>query len=157
MSIKIDVEIIRDRLSRTCCTGRVFVKNRDTHSLLFECVSLEEEIEGTVAGKDHRIPEGIYNCLWHRASRFTPSLTKTMGYEQFPLQLYNTIVPIDRYILIHAGNTHLDTEGCILLGEAVDYRGEAILHSKSAIKGFYATLKNIHSDNIRVVIENHFM
>lgn len=155
--MRYEIEIIRNRLATTCCTGRCFIRNAHNRTLLFECVTLEEDIESAERGQDHRVPEGEYQCLWHETSRFTKSITATMGYKQPPLHIWNDVVARDRYILFHAGNTHLDTEGCILLGTVVDYKGESILKSKDAVKGFYATLRNAKSEDIRVRIENHFV
>ena len=153
--MEFDVEIIRNRLATTACTGVCRIKERVSRRLLFESVTLEEDIESAEAGKDHRVPEGDYQCLWHENSRFTPKITAIMGYKQPPLHIWNSIVPKERYILIHAGNTHLDTEGCILLGTVVDFRGESILKSKDAIKEFYRVLRDVPAENIRVHIENH--
>lgn len=150
-----DIEIIRTRLATTACTGVLRIRSRSTRKILFECVTLEEDIESCEAGQDHRIPEGDYHCVWHENSRFTPKITAIMGYKQPPLQLWNDIVPKSRYILIHAGNTHLDTEGCILLGLSVDAYGESISKSRDAIREFYRVFKDVPAENIRVRIENH--
>lgn len=151
-----EIEVIRMRLATTCCTGRCFIRDAKTRSLMFECVTLEEDVESAERGKDHRIPEGDYKCAWHESSRFVQSITNVMGYRQAPLHVFNDVVARDRYILFHAGNTHLDTEGCVLLGTVVDYKGESILKSRDAVKGFYRVLKDVPAENIRVRFKNHF-
>ena len=58
------------------------------------------------SGKDRRIPQGVYQMLWHNSPRFQTLL---------PL-VTNELVPASRCILIHSGNNGTHTEGCILLG-----------------------------------------
>lgn len=151
-----EIEIIRTHLATTCCTGRCFIRDAKTRSTLFECVTLEEEIESDQRGQDHRVPEGLYECNWHTESKFAASISNIMGYKQAPLHIYNERVPFDRFILIHAGNTHLDTLGCILLGMAVYSKGESIVRSRDAVKEFYRVLRDVPAEEIRVKIENHF-
>lgn len=53
-------------------------------------------------------------------------------------------VPERDEILIHAGNTHIDTHGCILLGLMFGMIGDnaSILSSRAAITNFMLELKN---------------
>ena len=72
------------------------------------------------------IPAGSYMC----GPNLSPSHGKTFG----------VFGVSDRtHILFHKGNTHEDTEGCILIGEQFQFLGgvEAVLASGQAFKEFY--------------------
>jgi hypothetical protein len=51
-------------------------------------------------------------------------------------------VPNFEYILIHCGNTVKDTEGCILVGEAIIESNGVLLNSRSAYNNFYPLIAN---------------
>lgn len=74
----------------------------------------------TLEDGDTRIPAGTYALAWHESPRFKRRL---------PI-LKN--VPGRSYILIHAGNTDKDTEGCILVG--FDRAKDMIMHSRLALE-----------------------
>jgi len=148
----IEINISRQWHGKTCVIGELsLVKEGNT---VFKCYTLEEDIESAERGKDHRIPEGDYKAFWHEASRFKESISRIVEWTQEPLGLYNDIVPRDRYILIHQGNTHKDTEGCILLG--MDKTDESVTQSRDAIKQFYTKLNRCDSRSIAVHIRNDF-
>lgn len=149
-----NIIIERKIYSKTCCIGEL--KIYDGGRTIYECFTLEESIESAGRGKDHRIPEGEYRCFWHEKSRFKESLTKLLRWTQDPLGIYNDEVSRDRYILFHVGNTHKDTQGCILLGEKVADDKESILSSRIATKGFYETLNRRNSRTIQVIIRNNY-
>lgn len=69
------------------------------------------------------IPEGVYECVPHGWAG-SPTKYKDVW------MLKN--VPDRSAILIHAGNTHADTQGCILVGMEHDGKG-TILQSRKAI------------------------
>ena len=78
------------------------------------------------------IPEGIYICKRHNSPKYGETFIIT-GVE-------------DRTnILIHWGNTHINTKGCILTGSEVGYLdGErAVLSSKKAFNVLMGELKDI--------------
>jgi hypothetical protein len=59
-------------------------------------------------------------------------------------------VPNYKYILIHIGNSHLDTEGCILVG--MDRKESQILNSTIAYKKIYNVIADA-LDNEDVYID----
>lgn len=71
------------------------------------------------------IPPGTYECIKYSGTRFK---------NVFLLK----DVPDRSGILIHAGNTTNDTEGCILVGHALGNRG--ILNSQAAMQELNAQL-----------------
>lgn len=83
----------------------------------------------TQSGKDRRIPQGQYQIAWHDSPRFRARL---------PL-LYNAQVPKTRRILIHAGNTGSNTEGCVLLGSSLGTHG--VKDSRAALSALLAAVK----------------
>lgn len=79
------------------------------------------------------IPEGNYVCGWY----LSPTHGETLIVNK---------VPDRSYILFHAGNTCLDTNGCILVGEGYGtWQGRpAVFRSKvalSALKGLCSGVK----------------
>lgn len=146
--------IKRRLLGKTCCLGELEMKEDD--NLLFTCKTLEEEVEGIQSGQDLRIPSGDYEVDWYEASRFTPKLSKILNWTQAPLRLFNENVSKSRCILIHTGNTHKDTEGCILLGKQWGEDRESITQSRDAIKEFYTIINRRNSKTIRITILNRF-
>lgn len=79
------------------------------------------------------IPTGIYECTKHNGTKYKDVWI-----------LHN--VPNRSAILIHAGNTENDTNGCILVGETIGrLRGKpAVLSSRKAL------------DKLRDVLPNNF-
>lgn len=148
----IRIYITREHIGKTCCIGTLRIL--ENGEPVFQCKTLEEEIESNKRGQDHRIPTGEYKCFWHENSRFKDRLTRLLGWTQEPLGVYNDEVSGDRFILFHSGNTHKDTEGCILLGTAVGQDGESIVNSNIAVKAFYEVLNRRNSREITVEITN---
>jgi hypothetical protein len=86
------------------------------------------------------IPQGRYTIKLHRSPRF--GLT------------YQVVdVPERSQILFHAGNTHKDTNGCILLGLQFGRSGTdtAILASKSAFLKFLELMGNTPEAELVVI------
>lgn len=94
----------------------------------------------TQSGKDRRIPQGQYQIAWHDSPKFRARL---------PL-LYSAQVPKSRCILIHAGNTGSNTEGCVLLGSSLGARG--VKDSRAALSALLAAVKG---QEFAVRIANH--
>lgn len=67
----------------------------------------EKGPDTTVSGMEQRVPIGTYNLEWHSGTKFAKAL-----------KLSNDVVSVSRAILIHAGNTASDTEGCLLPGSS---------------------------------------
>ncbi|PAF52016.1 DUF5675 family protein [Helicobacter sp. 13S00477-4] len=118
----------------------------DNDKILFECYGLEPLNEGIERDKGYRIPEGKYGLIWHHSQRFKLKL---------PL-LHNIDVPIDRDILIHAGNYPKDTIGCILVGDSYKQNNESfsVLNSKKTLYELLNHLPEKISDVILKVENN---
>lgn len=59
-------------------------------------------------------------------------------------------VPMRGSILIHAGNTIADSQGCILLGKEYDTDRYAILYSKIAVEIFMAKLQGTDKFTLKI-------
>ena len=89
------------------------------------CVTVEPPPTG-----DHPcIPHGTYNCIPHNGDHWKNVWEITN-------------VPGRTAILIHAGNTDTDTEGCVVVGTTFGEIGtqEAVLHSLDALNMLRSTL-----------------
>ena len=73
------------------------------------------------------IPYGTYEIKWTYSPRF----------KKYTPQLMN--VPSFEGIRIHSGNTSLDTEGCLILGE--NKQVGKVLNSRATINKFYTLIK----------------
>ena len=86
------------------------------------------------------IPTGIYEVVAHKSPKFGRCF-----------QVLD--VPGRSEILIHAGNTHEDTMGCILLGMMYGTLGTnaAVLSSRAAMASFLTALKDVQRTTLEVV------
>lgn len=80
--------------------------------VLFQCFSLEDRYRAVKVAGSTRIPEGVYGLSWREVGRFA----RRWQARGFPGSLQLREVPQFEYILIHAGNTEKDTQGCLLMG-----------------------------------------
>lgn len=102
--------------------GEMFIE--DVH----ECYTLEDEVRDgdKVYGKT-AIPAGRYKVIINRSNRFS----RLAGHDVFlPLLLD---VPGFEGVRIHSGNKHEDTEGCILVGQAIGIDNATITYSRAAM------------------------
>lgn len=98
------------------------------------CVTLED------AWRDNKtsiscIPKGKYKLTWHTSPKFGK------------VYLVND-VPGRSHILIHQGNSHVDTHGCILVG--LMYGETSIVSSRAALALFHSKM-NEESGELEVV------
>jgi len=119
------MEIILDRRIETknSTIGELFVNNK------FQCYTLEDiERPEKVWGKT-AIPKGRYEVVITYSAKFKKYL---------PLLLN---VPNYKGIRIHAGNTAIDTDGCILVGRIK--QTDKILESVKAMNELLPILKSV--------------
>lgn len=98
--------VLREPSSATTTLGCLFVDGRWQS---FTCEDVLREVAGTPVGTwkvpgATAIPAGRYECVLSHSQRFQRVLPEVRG------------VPGFSGIRIHAGNTHHDTEGCLLVG-----------------------------------------
>ena len=86
------------------------------------------------------IPTGTYKIVRHKSPKFGKT--------------YKVLdVPDRSDILIHAGNTHEDTQGCILVGLMFGVLGAqtAILSSRTAFEALLNELKDVKEAELEIV------
>ena len=83
----------------------------------YECVGLEDEYrEVKVPGKT-RIPSGVYNVDLRTSGGMHGRYSKAEWCKSWHQgMLWVRDVPNFEWIYIHPGNTHVHTEGCLLVG-----------------------------------------
>lgn len=127
--------------------------NRRTRGSLFVdgalfCVTLEDEVRnGPKIKARTAIPAGTYKVvmvLSPKKGRIMPRLVDVPGFEG---------------ILIHAGNTEADTEGCILVGGSFTGGNITAGTSKVAFDALYDRLAEAwdRHDPITITITNDFL
>lgn len=97
-----------------------------------ECYTLEDVVRapGIKVKANTAIPTGTYKIVMD----FSPKYQRMM--------LHILDVPMFQGIRIHAGNTDLDTEGCLLVGETWP-GGNFIGSSKKAYDKLYVKIKDV--------------
>ena len=133
------LEIIRFKEVDDMTLGRFILRDGEKEVLKgYTCEPAGPDT--TQSGMDRRIPQGRYQIAWHDSPKFRVRL----------LLLWNELVPKSRRILIHAGNTGRNTEGCVLLGTSLGARG--VKDSRAALSALLATVKE---QEFAVRIVNH--
>lgn len=135
------LKLIREPSSSTTTLGKLYVDG------VFFCYTLEDVVrpdpnpntpqnEAKVWGST-AIPAGKYKVVITMSPRFKRRLPLLVG------------VPGFDGIRIHPGNTHRDTDGCILVGEQIV--GESILQSRIAFNRLFEILDG--QPNVTIEIE----
>ena len=109
--------------------------------LVMECFSLEPAGPDTIeSNKDRRIPQGEYRLSRWVSKKYIQSLL-----------VHNEVVPKERAILIHNGNTPNHTLGCILLGYTTDNKS-GVYNSRKCISDLMKYV--VDGEEKRLIIEN---
>ena len=109
--------------------------------LVMECFSLEPAGPDTIeSNKDRRIPQGEYRLSRWVSKKYPQSLL-----------VNNEVVPKERAILIHNGNTPNHTLGCILLGYTTDNKS-GVYNSRKCISDLMKYV--VAGEEQRLIIEN---
>ena len=127
----------------------------DVHPPRFLCGTMEDGHKDVKVRGHTRIPAGTYKIKLRNEG------TLTQKYQQkFPdihkgmLWLQN--VPGFEYIYIHLGNTHEDSEGCILVGNSVNWDTGFQGDSVAAYRSLYSLVANqiLNEDDVVIQIED---
>jgi len=102
----------------------------------FQCFGLEDEYRETKKAAETRIPMGLYNVRLKPFGGFHRKYKERFDFHEGMLEVVN--VPGFTDILIHIGNDHNDTAGCLLLGRGATTNGTIMISaSKLAYIEFY--------------------
>lgn len=96
------------------------------------CYTLERGTIGAEPNRNYAIPAGAYSLELYNSQKFGEEL----------IRVYNSVVPSKRSILIHAGNSVKDTQGCILVGELSGNAKMPLKNSRAALDMFNALVLN---------------
>ena len=98
------IEVIRNSTSEAGTLGILMAYVGD--AMVHKCYTLEDPVrtDGVKVWGDTAIPEGTYTVAVRYSNRFQKELPGVQG------------VPGFDGVLLHGGNTKIDTHGCILLG-----------------------------------------
>jgi len=134
----VNLEVVRTKFGKRSTLGKLYING------VFECFTLEDVVrpkgEKKVYGET-AIPTGTYRVTLRKEGGFHGRYAK-----RFPKMhkgmLWVRDVPGFEYILIHCGNTHQDTHGCLLVGRSPVERGgeHEVGNSVGAYQGFYGSV-----------------
>jgi hypothetical protein len=113
--VAIRIELVRSTFGPNTSTGDLYADG------VWQCFTLEDRVRpaGVKVKGETAIPEGVYRLIVTPSPRFKrrlPLLTDVPGFDG---------------IRIHPGNSHKDTEGCILVGEGVNQFSDEPMLTKS--------------------------
>lgn len=127
------LRVIRERTTAEATIGRLFVAGEPF------CWTLEDAIRDVKIKDRTAIPAGTYEVRLTHSPRFERILPELLH------------VPNFVGVRIHAGNRHVDTSGCVLVGRQ---RGSTFIgQSQLALGALMAKLVEA-TDGISITIEN---
>lgn len=122
------LELKRTQCGGTTTVGQFFVDGE------YECLCIEDQdrqLESNPAGKVYGqtcIPRGKYKVIITWSNRFNRELPLLVGVENFS------------GVRIHPGNTHENTEGCLLPVTSVTPDGQVGMNSRNAFHKLFAKI-----------------
>lgn len=129
------MKLILQRFAQTpeYTVGRLYINDQ------FYCHTMEDAVREEKIPNKTAIPEGTYRVIVNRSPRFKRDLPRLLD------------VPNFEGILIHRGNTHKDSSGCILVGEN-KVKGKVINSTKYELE-LTNILKNAQNSGESIEIE----
>lgn len=152
------LKLIRKYFKDTYTIGKLYIDNiyfcdtiEDKDRKLDNSMSLEEIKELKIKGIT-AIPTGVYNISLDIKSPKYSNFTK-YPYAKICDGKMPRLLNIKGYdgVLIHAGNTAKDTEGCLLVG--VNKAVGKVLDSQNTFKKLYLKLKEAKNKREKITIE----
>jgi hypothetical protein len=125
------LELVRQPSTDDTTIGSLYIDGQ------FFCHTLEDKVREKKVYGQTAIPEGTYKVVITWSPRFK---------RQLPLLVD---VPGFDGIRIHPGNTHKDTDGCLLVGNKVE--GEYLFNSRVSFDELYAKL--VKAKDISITIK----
>ncbi len=150
------LSLIRFRYDQNTTLGLLYIRDQ------FIAYTLEDTYRETKIKGKTRIPSGVYEIKFREVmSGLTKKYRERKALQPFftwHLELQN--VPNYEFVYIHIGNTHGDTDGCILIADGIydDSIKKSIMNSVKAYTRFYkriqALLEGGEKVRIKVYDEN---
>lgn len=137
-----DIKLIRYRFTDEQTHGIMLLDNT------FQCYTVEDKVRMQKIHGQTAIPEGCYDLKQRKEmSGLTEKYRNKFDWFDWHWQLQN--VPNFNWVYIHIGNTHLDSEGCLLVGtEAMEDR---VGKSTAAFEKLYHKLKQEEIHQIEIM------
>ena len=127
--------------------GEFFIDNKKM------CYTLEDEYRKIKVPGETRIPSGIYEVELYTQGTMHPDYLKHYGAAFHKGMLHIKNVPGFDGVLIHVGNTDIDTRGCLLLGMQEDEKNGKIISSRAAYEKAYPIIAKALKNGYKVTIE----
>ncbi|GAB3654152.1 hypothetical protein GCM10028791_24630 [Echinicola sediminis] len=126
--------------------GLLFLKNK------FFAYTLEDTFREVKVRGSTRIPAGYYPLDFNRnLTPMTKAYRKSRPWFDFHLEIKD--IPNFSGVYIHVGNTHEDTEGCLLIADGVNAGiSKSITQSRLAFERFYKKVSELLKANEPVKI-----
>ena len=135
------MKLVRGKGNAKSVEGKMYIDG------VFECYTVEDadrrlEAGGTKVQNKTAIPRGIYEVKWTHSNRFNKDMPLLMDVPQFT------------GVRIHAGNSDVDTEGCIIVGAVNEVEGDDwVSASRVAVDRLYPKIKTAVLTGKKVTLE----
>lgn len=150
-----DITVLRYLDDGFTSLGLIFFKQK------FFAYTLEDTFRSEKLAGKTRIPSGTYRISFRKQDTpLTEKYRQRFSWFTYHLELNN--VPNFSNIYIHVGNTHVDTDGCILVADGVNISSsdKIITHSRLAFERLYKKIKALlqiqEVVTIRIIDEDWF-
>lgn len=147
----VKIRVDRYKATKQATLSRVYVDGE------FVCFGLEDEQRAVKVRGETRIPAGEYRITLRAEGGFHQRYKADRRFDDIHIgMLWIRDVPSFEYILIHAGNTHLDTNGCLLVGAQADEIRMTLSQSGDAYRRLYLKVRTAaEHHNLTIVIEDN--
>lgn len=137
----LDIQLKRYSFREDHTKGLLFLNRK------FFCHTLEDKVRIQKVHMKTAIPEGLYQIKQREeVTPLTEKYRSRFDWFDFHFQIQN--VPGFNWIYLHVGNTHMDTDGCLLVGDVT--RPTSIASSTEAFERLYKTMKKYNEIQIKI-------
>lgn len=139
--MEMKMKLIRGKGNAKSVEGKLYIDG------VFECYTVEDadrklEKGGVKIQDKTAIPRGTYQVTWNHSNHFNKDMPLLIGVPQF------------EGVRIHAGNSDVDTEGCIIVGAVNNVDGDDwISASKVAVDRLYPKISSAVKAGKKVTLE----
>jgi hypothetical protein len=144
------IELRRQIKTENATIGRLEIIDNEIE---FSCVTLENKITEQKIKGNSAIPSGEYDIEFMKYDTPMNKRYKNMFGINHHGMLHLLDVPNFQSIYIHIGNTHKDTDGCILVGQELIKNSEMINYSKVTYLAMYKIISKHLLEGVKVKIK----